>query len=309
MVNGVHRFKFGIAACMAGAALLMAVSPRGDGAAGATAAAGADTAAADAAPKAAGGEIRSTSFRPSLFDATSATISNRWLGFEVGKRFIWRGTSLEDGERLPHRIVFTVTDMTKVIDGVRVLVGWDRDYSEGDLVESELVFLAQDKAGNVWHLGEYTESWDGKEFDGGTAWVVGTPRGAKAGLQMQADDHLGSRPYSQGFAPAPYYWNDWSRVHQTHRRTCVPAGCYRDVLVIDEYDPHQPGQQLKYYAPGVGNVRVGWRGNDPDKEKLVLQRVVHLGPAAMAGARRAVRAHEARAYAYAATPPAERRAG
>jgi len=269
---------------------------------------GARATVARAVPESSGGLVTAADYERSLFDQNSANISNRWLGFVVGKQFIWRGRSIEDDELRSHRVVFTVTDMTKVIDGVRTRVGWDRDYSGGQLVESELIFLAQDKNGNVWHLGEYTEAWDGKEFDGATTWLVGSPKGAKAGVHMRAEDHLGSRAYSQGFAPAPYYWNDWSRVYGTHRRTCVPAGCYRNLMVIAEYDPHHPGQQLKYYAPAVGNVRVGWLGNDPDKESLFLERVVHLGPRTMAGARRAVRAHELRAYVYAATAPAERRA-
>jgi len=310
MVNRtVHRFtlgRLGVAVWLAGAALAVGVSSCGDGVAGGDKRAAPDVRIARVAPVAVGNQVTAADYDHSLFDATSATITNRWLGFAVGKRFVWRGRSIEADELRSHRVVFTVTDMTKVIDGVRARVGWDRDYSGGELVESELVFLAQDKVGNVWHLGEYTEAWAGKEFDGASAWVVGSPRGARAGLQMRADDDPGSRPYSQGFAPAPYYWNDWSRVDRADGRTCVPAACYRDVLGVAEYDPRQPGQQLKYYAPGVGNVRVGWRGNDRDKESLVLDRIVQLGPQGIARARRAVRAHEARAYAYAATAPAER---
>ena len=60
---------------------------------------------------------------------------------------------------VPHRVVFTVTDLMKNIDGVNALVIWDTDESEGELVESELSFFAQDDDENVWNLGEYPEEF------------------------------------------------------------------------------------------------------------------------------------------------------
>jgi hypothetical protein len=256
-------------------------------------------------------EITADDFDRSLFDDTSTTIDNKWVSYEPGKRFDWRGWTEEDGERIPHRIVFTVTDMTKVINGVRTVVGWDRDWSAGKLIESELIFLAQDKNGNVWHLGQYPEIYDEDgELVGGRPWLVGSLKGAKAGIHMKAEPRLGAPAYSQGFAPAPYNWDDWSKVYKVGRRTCVPADCYRNVLVIDEFEPTKPGaHQLKYYAPGVGNVRTGWRGTDPEKEVLVLNSVRRLGPKAMLRVRAVVRRHEERAYVYGRTPPAKPRGG
>ncbi|HJX07856.1 MAG TPA: hypothetical protein VJ736_07280 [Actinomycetota bacterium] len=44
--------------------------------------------------------------------------------------------------------------------------------------------------------------------------------------------------------------------------------------------------QLKYYAPGVGNVRVGWGGpNEDEHEVLVLTERVTLDADALAKAR------------------------
>jgi hypothetical protein len=251
------------------------------------------------------GEISADDFDPKLFDGTSTTIDNPWTPFTVGKRFVWRGWTEEDGKRVPHRVVFTVTDMTKQINGVNAIVGWDRDYSRGELIESELIFLAQDMSGNVWHLGQYSEIREGRELVGGSAWLGGQLKGAKAGIYMKANPRRGTPAYSQGFAPAPYYWDDWSKVYRVGRRTCVPVGCHRNVLVIDEFEPTKPGaHQLKYYAPGVGNVRVGWRGKDPEKEVMVLTKVVRLKPAALRRVREVVRSHEARAYVYGNTPRA-----
>jgi hypothetical protein len=272
-----------------------------------------DASAADttAGSKSSSREITAEDFDPGLFDENSATIDNEWVPFQPGKRFVWKGWTEEAGERVPHRIVFTVTDLTKVINGVRAVVGWDRDYSAGKLIESELIFLAQDKNGNVWHLGQYRENYDEDgEFAGGRAWLVGHLKGAKAGIYMKAKPRRRAPAYSQGFAPAPYYWDDWSVVYRVHQKTCAPVDCYGDVLVIDEFEPTKPGaHQLKYYARGVGNVRVGWRGSDQEKEVLVLTKVLHLGPRALADARATALEHEARAYVYGRTPPAEPRGG
>src|SRR3712207_1044672 len=84
-------------------------------------------------------------------------IDNKWLPLRPGTQFVYEGSTflVEEERREEHRVVFTVTDLTKVIDGVRTLVVWDRDYSGGELVETELAFHAQDNDGNVWHLGQY----------------------------------------------------------------------------------------------------------------------------------------------------------
>ena len=256
-----------------------------------------------------GGEISADDFDPSLFDDSSATIDNEWLPLTPGTRWVWKGSTEEDGESIPHRLVFTVTDLTKVINGVRTVVGYDRDFSRGRLVEAELIFLAQDKHGNVWHFGQYSETWEEGEFIGGQAWLVGRVEGAKAGIMMLGEPRLGTPAYSEGFAPAPYYWDDFGKVFKTGQKTCTPAGCFTDVLVIDEFEPAKPGaHQLKYYARGVGNVRTGWRGTDADREVLALEEVRQLSPEAIAIARTRALELEARASVYGGTPPAEPRA-
>jgi hypothetical protein len=247
-------------------------------------------------------------FDVAFFDpARSFVVDNQWLPLEPGTRWVHHGWTDEEGEKLPHSIVFTVTDLVKEIDGVRTLVGWDRDFSDGKLVEAELIFLAQDRAGNVWHFGQYSEGYDEEgEFEGGQAWLAGRVDGAKPGIIMKADPRLGTPAYSEGFAPSPYEWDDWGKVDKVGVSTCVPVDCYDDVLVIDEFEPQKPGaHQLKYYARGVGNVRTGWRGNDPEKEVLTLARIIHLSPAQLDQARGKARALEARASVYGGAPSAE----
>ena len=255
-------------------------------------------------------EIRAKDFDAMTF-TNSLKVDNTWYPLRPGTQLVFRGTTEEGKEKIPHRIVFTVTDLVKEIDGVRSVVLWDRDYSAGELVEAEIAFFAQDDRGNVWQMGEYPEEYEEGRVVASPLWIHGL-QGAKAGLTMRAVSKKGTPSYSLGWGPAVGF-NDRARVLRTGSKTCVPLRCYTNVLVTDEYNPDEPGKhQLKYYAPRVGNVRVGWAGsNEESKETLVLVAIRRLGSNESAGARRAARRLEASAYErrklYGETDPLERR--
>jgi hypothetical protein len=248
---------------------------------------------ADAVPAS---EVTATDFDARNF-SRSTEVDNKWFPLRPGTQLWFRGSTREDGRRVVHRQVFTVTDLTKVVAGVRTVIMWDRDYSEGELVEAELAFFAQDNGGNVWHLGEYPEEYENGKFVKAPAWLAGL-KGAKPGIEMRTKPRRGTPSYSQGYAPPPINWVDNGKVHRTGIQTCVPAGCYRDVVVTREFETGKPDAfQEKYYAPGLGNIRTGWAGaKDVDKEVLVLVRVAHLGPAALARVRAKALALEHHAY-------------
>ena len=248
------------------------------------------------------------------FDRTNfdnlTTVDNIWSPLEPGAHSVFEGSAIDDGERISRRVVTTVTDLTKEINGVDTVVVWERDYNEGELVEAELGFFAQDKDGNVWHMGEYPEEYEEGEFDKAPGWLAGS-KGATAGIAMRAEPRLGTPGYAQGYAPPPINWIDRGRVYKVGQETCVPVKCYEDVLVIEEFERNKPGAyQLKFYAPGVGDIRVGWRGpEEEEKEGLDLVKDVRLGPEALAKARADALKLEKHAYAikeyYSKTQPAK----
>jgi hypothetical protein len=170
-----------------------------------------------------------------------------------------------------------VTDLTKKVDGVQTRVLWDRDINAGRLLEGELTFFAQDDDGNVWNFGEYPEEYDARgRFDGAPdTWISGLAH-ANAGILMRADPRPGTSSYLQGNAP-DIAFGDTAKVQRLGQRACVPLQCYDNVLVIDETNPLEPGNghQLKYYAPGVGNVQVEPKGGK-EHEILVLVKVRKL---------------------------------
>ncbi len=236
------------------------------------------------------------------------TVDNKWMPLTPGKRLVYEGSTVEGRRRIPHRVIYTVTDLVKVINGIPCAVVYDVDISDGKIQEVELTFFAQDDEGNVWHLGQIREAYEEEDYIGTQAWMVGHLEGAKAGIMMLANPREGTPSYSEGFAPPPYNWDDRGRVRKLGERTTVPAGTFDNLLVIEETSDREPGAfQIKYYAQGVGTVRVGWAGNDPTKETLQLVRHVQLGAQEMDQARADALKLEERAYVYGRTQPAERR--
>jgi uncharacterized membrane protein YkoI len=243
-------------------------------------------------------------------------IDNEWLPLKPGMRYVYKGTTIDDeNEAVPHRVEINVTDLTKVIDGVRSVVTWDLDFSDGDLVEAELAFFAQDNDGNVWRMGEYPEEYDDGKFEEAPAWIAGI-EDAKAGISMRAKPQTGTPSYSQGWGPGVGF-TDRGMVYQTGQKTCVPFDCYEDVLVIAESSEEEgpDAQQLKYFARGVGNIRVGWKGaGEKTKETLELVEIVQLGPEDLAKVRAKALELEKHAYevsknVYAKTPALESASG
>ena len=225
-----------------------------------------------------------------------ATIDNPWFPLEPGTQFTYVGHANRGHGQLRHRVVFTVTDLTKVINGVRTRVLWDRDINAGRLQENEVTFHAQDDAGTVWNFGEYPEEYKNGKLSGAPdTWIAGLRR-AKPGILMPAQPRVGTPSYLQGFAP-DIEFADRARVFRTGLRICIPRACYRNVLLTDEWNPAEPGaHQRKYYARGVGNIRVGAAGDDPEGEVLVLHEVRHLSRGARIWVRQQVLKIDQRAY-------------
>lgn len=248
-------------------------------------------------------------FDPERF-GRSFVIDNEWMPLVPGTRYVYQGRAIADTGPVRRRIEFTVTDLTKMVAGVRTLVVWILDFDDDRLVEAELAFRAQDRDGNVWHLGEFPQELENGVLAAAPAWIAGVD-GAMAGIAMEAEPRLDGIPYRQGFAPPPIDWDDHGQVHAMGRRTCVPVRCFEDVLITEEFEPEAPGAfQLKYYAPGVGNVRVGWTGlREEERETLVLTEYERLGPQALASLRAQALSLERHAYSvskrvYGRTAPA-----
>ena len=249
-----------------------------------------------------------SSFDSNNFDK-STNVDNEWMPLKPGTQLVFEGETIENGKSVPHRVVINVTDLTKVISGVPSVVTWDLDMSDGQLVEAELAFFAQDNDGNVWRMGEYPEEYEDGKFIANPTWIHGLDN-ALAGIAMHANPQPGTPDYPQGWGPE-VGWTDRGLVDKVVQETCVPAGCYQNVLVIKETSQTEVGAfQLKYFAPGVGNVLVDWTGTDKTQETLELIEYNQLSPEEMDEVRASALELEKSAYekskdVYSQTSPLE----
>lgn len=203
-------------------------------------------------------------------------IDNRFFPMVPGTRHVYTGTTSQGA----HQIVSTVTDLTKVIDGVRARVIRETDIQDGQVTEDELTLFAQDDRGDVWNLAEHPELFNAKGRATGApdTWVSGL-RNAQGGLHMLAHPEalqVRNKIYLQGRSPSIDFL-DCARVHSINGTTTVPVGTFHNVLTTFETSPLESTTaiQTKEHAPGVGIVRVS-AINDPEGETLELTRNVTL---------------------------------
>jgi hypothetical protein len=185
-------------------------------------------------------------FDPKNFDAALTDV-NRWIPMVPGIQSVSKGFVYVGGRRLPHIRVTTVTDVTKMVNGVRAVLVLDQDFDGGQLSEQAIDYLAEDVGGNVWYVGSYTEAYEGGQFlNAEDAWLAGV-NGAVPGLYLPANPKTGTPPYYQVKIPGGE--QSTAQVFKVDQRTCVPFKCYTDVVVIEE-----EGTEHKYWAPGVGGI-------------------------------------------------------
>ncbi len=214
-------------------------------------------------------------FNPSNF-TNSTTVNNKLFPLKPGTMLANEGKAKDaEGDEETLRIEFTTTGLTKMIGDVNTVVVMIDDFADGELVETEIAFFAQDNDGNVWFFGEYPEEYEDGNFLGAKPWIHGLQE-AKAGLFMKASPAVEETSYYQGWGPA-VDWNDFWKVVETGKEDCVPVACYKDVVVLEEGNLTEKGAfQIKSYAPGVGDIRTGWKGEDANQEELQLVELVNL---------------------------------
>jgi hypothetical protein len=227
-----------------------------------------------------------------------------------GKQLVLQGVANRGGGLLDHLVIFTVTDLVKVIHGIPCIVVWDQDINEGVLVESELAFFAYSDDGAVYNSGEYPEEYEQGEFvSAENTWIHGIET-ARAGVHVQRRPVVGLG-YEEANAPENDFW-DCGRPESIERRKpklCTPAGCFKDILTVHEWAPLDGCNviQVKTYAKGVGIVQVG-AIDDPEGETLVLQKINWLDEDEMDDARASALALDTHGYEvneiYAQTEPA-----
>jgi hypothetical protein len=181
---------------------------------------------------------------------------------------------------VPHRVVSTVTDVVRRIDGVSAVAVLDQDVDAGQIAQQSIDWWAQDKLGNVWTVGGYTEEYEGGRFSIiRDAWLGGI-KGGKPGILMPANPALQTPPWT--IAQPPGADPDAAQVVQVGQRQCVTFNCFTDVLVVREGKASALDNEFKYYAPGVGQILNSPKRFSHHKDVEQLVNLVQLTPKGLA---------------------------
>lgn len=214
-------------------------------------------------------------FDPAIFD-NPATGRNPYYPLIPGTQSVREGSTLVGGRAVPHQVTTTVTNAYRTVDGVKTVLSLDREVDAGQVTQVSLDFLAEDKQGNVWNLGGYTEQYEGGRFVSAIdPWLAGV-NGAKAGILVQADPKTSTPSYSvdQPDVEEPSV----AKVLKVGVRHCVPFNCFNDVLVVREGKASAPDNELKYYARDVGQIDNVPKSDSAHKDVEKMINLTKLSP-------------------------------
>ena len=159
-------------------------------------------------------------------------------------------------EKGKERLVITVLDETKIVDGVETRIVEERESKGGQLVEISRNFFAFNTADRgVYYFGEEVDIYkNGKVVRHEGAWESGK-NGARFGLMVPGRPQVGARFYQE---VAPGVAMDRAKIVALDASLRTPAGEFKGCLEFVETTPLEPfARDTKIYAPGVGLVRDG----------------------------------------------------
>jgi hypothetical protein len=222
-------------------------------------------------------------FSQTVFNASdfvSPTVpANRWLPLKPGLQWLRVGTTQIGHRAVPHRVLSTVTDVVRTIDGVRAVAVIDQDFDAGQITQESLDWRAQDRFGNVWSVGSYTEEYEGGRFSlRRDAWLAGV-QGGKPGVMMPSDPTTRTPPWI--IARPPGADPDAAQAVAIGQRQCVAFNCYRDVLVVREGKAGALDNEFKFYALGTGQILNSPRRSSHHKDVEQLTNLIQVTPAGL----------------------------
>jgi hypothetical protein len=197
----------------------------------------------------------------------SVDIDNPYWPMSPGSKWVYSET---DTKGTNQKVVVEVTGETKMIaNGIEARVVHDTVTENGQPVEVTDDWYAQDKAGNIWYLGEYVTNYEnGKVIDHGGSFEAGVD-GAQPGIAMPANPEPGlsyRQEYYKGEAE-----DRAAVITLGEERVQVPFGYFdKDILMTRDLVPTEPKvQELKFYAPNVGPLLSIHTDGDGGRAELV----------------------------------------
>ena len=177
----------------------------------------------------------------------SPTGRNPFFILEPGYQQVYEGGQ--------EKLVITVLNETKMVDGVETRVIEERETKDGQLVEvSRNYFAISNRTNDVFYFGEEVDIYKAGGVTHEGAWISGV-KGARFGLIMPGAPKIGVRHYQE---VAEGVAQDRAEILSASESVQTPAGEFKDSLKVEETTPLEPGvKAYKYYAPGVGLIQDG----------------------------------------------------
>jgi hypothetical protein len=157
-------------------------------------------------------------------------------------------------KEMTERLVITVLDETREVDGVTTRVVEEKEWKDGELVEiSRNFFAICPETEDVFYFGEEVDVYgDGVLISHSGAWLAGE-NGAKAGLMMPGKPEVGIKYYQE---IAPGVAMDRAEVVSLDETLKTPAGSFSTCLRTMEGTALNPlEREYKTYAPGIGLIQ------------------------------------------------------
>jgi hypothetical protein len=177
-----------------------------------------------------------------------AGVDHPFFPLVPGTRYLYRETSA--GDTVTEEV--TVTGDTRRVMGVACVVVHDVEREGDHVAEETWDWYAQDRAGNVWYMGEDTKAFlpRGHTSTAGS-WQAGLD-GALPGIIMQADPVPGD-PYRQEYHRG--HAEDMGQVVGIVDAVTVPFGSFDGCILTRDWSALESGSENKWYAKGVGLIR------------------------------------------------------
>ena len=190
-----------------------------------------------------------------------AKITNPYLPFMPGIETVLSGSFIDNGETTTEVLQRRVLSGRVNIGGIDAVVVRDRALVNGVKREDTFDYYAQDTTGNVWYLGEdatnYVYDANGNLIgtNNKSTWRTGV-NGGLPGYAMPGPTPIGFE-YYQEFAAADGALDIGQTygLNLTLNTVLGQLGGVQQVFETSLVDPTL--REFKYYAPGIGLVKVG----------------------------------------------------
>jgi len=205
-------------------------------------------------------------------------IDNSFFPFQPGGLKLYAGS--DHGTKTTAIDNYLTATRTFNLDGTNVAchILVEESYENDSLVERSANYFAQADDGTVYYFGEVVNIFqDGVVVSHEGSWLVGGPtlssdppdagNATRPGLFMPANPELGDMFKPENLFPIV---DETDEIVGVDQDVLVSAGKFDDAIAVQESSQLDSAIEFKWYAPGVGVVRVKAHGETLRLESSTL---------------------------------------